>query len=200
MKLIVGLGNPGEKYNNTRHNVGFMVLDALHQELAPENEWKKENKHNTLVIKTKYNNTPLLLAKPLTFMNDSGTAVATLSKMHKIAHHNIIIVHDDLDLSLGQIKVKKDGGSAGHNGLKSIIEKLRTEDFLRVRLGIGRPKEVAEYEQKQHAVVQFVLDTFESFEQREVDEAVKKAKKMILRLVEYGYGFPSGKFYTKEEN
>lgn len=197
MKLIVGLGNPGEKYENTRHNIGFMALDKLKQQLAPDNSWEKEHKHEAMVIKTSYKNIPLLLAKPLTFMNDSGRAVSALSRMHKIAHHDIIVMHDDLDLPLSTIKVKKDGGSAGHNGIKSIIEHLVTDNFLRVRLGIGRPETVTEYEQQQHKVVQFVLDKFEEFELKEVSNMLEKAQQTTLLLAEHGYDLFVSK-YNKE--
>ena len=197
MKLIVGLGNPGEKYDNTRHNVGFTVLDKIKQELANDASWEKEHKHKAQVIKTTYKNIPLLLAKPLTFMNDSGRAVSALSRMHKISAHDIIVIHDDLDLPLGTIKVKKDGSSAGHNGIKSIIESLGTDNFLRVRLGIGRPEVVTEYEQHLHHVVQFVLDRFEEFELKEVFSMLEKAQKTTLLLAEHGYELFVSK-YNKE--
>jgi PTH1 family peptidyl-tRNA hydrolase len=196
MKLIVGLGNPGEKYDNTRHNIGFMAVDKLKQRLAPDNSWEKEHKHEALVVKTTYKSIPLLLAKPLTFMNDSGRAVSALSHMHKISHHDIIVIHDDLDLPLGTIKVKKDGGSAGHNGIKSIIENLGTDNFLRVRLGIGRPEAVTNYEQQQHKVVQFVLDRFEDFEMKEVTDMLEITQKTTLLLAEHGYDLFVSKYNT----
>ena len=138
MKLFVGLGNPGERYKLTRHNVGFMVLDKLiknHQLKAGI----KSLIHffNKIIIDQK----SMILLKPLTFMNISGHAVQKVKNFYGIDPNNIVIIHDDIDLELGKIKLKKGGGDGGHNGLKSII-KLIGSEFNRIRIGIGRPEKI----------------------------------------------------------
>ena len=135
-KLLVGLGNPGTKYQGTRHNAGFMVLDSLSRltgipvtkktfsGLYGEGTWQGER---------------LLLLKPQTFMNLSGRAAAEALRFHKLSLREMIVIHDDLDLPFGQLKLKEGGGHAGHNGLRSLIQELSGNDFLRIRVGIGRP-------------------------------------------------------------
>jgi len=137
MKLIVGLGNPGEKYENSRHNLGFVVLDALLQKLTPVEKtvWQEEKKSNSLIAKVG----DLILAKPQTFMNASGFAVKKLNTKYQILNTELWVVHDDIDLPLGKIKIRKGGGSAGHRGIDSIAKELETHDFVRFRLGIGHP-------------------------------------------------------------
>jgi peptidyl-tRNA hydrolase, PTH1 family len=132
MRLIVGLGNPGERYKNTRHNVGFIVLDKLVQELGFEN-WELSKKNQSLII----NNQPLYIyAKPQTFMNRSGESVGSLAAYYKISVTDIYIVHDDLDIKLGEYKIQYGKGPKVHGGLNSIEEKLGTMEFWRVRIGI----------------------------------------------------------------
>src|SRR6185436_10932227 len=128
MMLIIGLGNPGTKYENTRHNFGFQVLDLL----DGGQQW--ENKYDSQFIKLD----DVILAKPQTFMNKSGEAVKEILKFYPAAE--LVVVHDELDLPLGSIKVQKDASSAGHNGVKSIIENLGTQNFIRIRLGIDNPE------------------------------------------------------------
>ncbi|MDO4854358.1 MAG: aminoacyl-tRNA hydrolase [Coriobacteriia bacterium] len=141
MFLIVGLGNPGEEYEHTRHNAGFEVVDRLAEE-AHVNYWK--NACGSLVGEGrlplgggKYED--VVLAKPQSFMNLSGGPVAKLLKQYAIAPDQWIVVHDELDIPAGSVRVKRGGGHAGHNGLRSIIDKAGTRDFLRVRVGVGRP-------------------------------------------------------------
>lgn len=138
MKLIVGLGNPGRRYQGTRHNIGFMVLDGLLQDLTPVGKtvWKTDKKTNSLVAKVG----EVVLAKPQTMMNASGFAVAKLAGFYKVRPDNVWVVHDDLDLPLGKIKIKLSGGSAGHKGIESIIQQLGSDQFVRFRLGIGHPR------------------------------------------------------------
>ena len=136
MKLFVGLGNPGERYKLTRHNVGFMVLDKLFQKSTVEGWDKKfDSFFNKIIFKQKN----MILLKPLTFMNASGYAVQKVKNFYGIDPNNIVIIHDDIDLELGKIKLKKGGGDGGHNGLKSVI-KLIGSEFNRIRIGIGRPE------------------------------------------------------------
>ncbi|MDR2508537.1 MAG: aminoacyl-tRNA hydrolase [Candidatus Ancillula sp.] len=137
MKLVCGLGNPGKEYANTPHNAGFMVVDHL------ANAWNIsfQSKFNALLGSGLVGGVKSELVKPLTFMNCSGAAVQQVASYFKISPEDIIVVHDDIDLEFGQIKLKKGGGEGGHNGLRSITSALKTKEYLRVRVGIGRPKD-----------------------------------------------------------
>ena len=132
MKLVVGLGNPGRKYKSTKHNIGFMCLDYF----AKENKlkFKKENKFSGETLKIGN----LVLLKPHTFMNESGQSIRKLMNFYDILTEDILIIYDDLDLPLGKTRLREKGSSAGHNGIKSIISNLKTEEFKRVRIGIGK--------------------------------------------------------------
>jgi peptidyl-tRNA hydrolase, PTH1 family len=134
--LIVGLGNPGREYNNTRHNIGFMAVDAFAHSIEIK-LGKVQNK--ALVGMGKVNGKRVVLAKPQTYMNLSGQAVVGLLNFYKIPQTNLIIIHDDIDLPFGTIRIRPKGGSAGQRGLGSTIEKLGNQDFARMRLGVGRP-------------------------------------------------------------
>ena len=133
--LIVGLGNPGNEYKNTRHNVGFMAVDYL----APEDaSWKKEK--NALTTRTEIDGFGVILVKPQTFMNNSGEAVGALMTFYKIPLENIVVIHDDMDLKVGSLREKVGGSSAGHNGIKSIDNAIGRE-YRRIRIGIGHPRD-----------------------------------------------------------
>ncbi|MEA4821871.1 MAG: aminoacyl-tRNA hydrolase [Erysipelotrichales bacterium] len=137
MKLYVGLGNPGPEYKYTRHNIGFMIIDTLLGKLnINSNEQKAQFKG--LVCKTKINNEDVFIFKPLTFMNLSGQAVKEIVDYYKISIDDIVVIHDDMDFELGKFKLKEKGSEAGHNGIKDIIQKLGTQEFKRIRIGIGR--------------------------------------------------------------
>lgn len=160
--LIVGLGNPGKKYTETRHNVGFRVLDLL---AGPEN-W--ESKYDALYIKTD----DVVLAKPQLFMNLSGQSVAQILKYHPSAQ--LIVVHDELDFPLGSMKIMKNVGAAGHNGVQSIIDEIGTKDFIRIRIGINNP------ETKQDIPGDaYVLQKFTEMEEDLLKETLLKAKTAI---------------------
>jgi PTH1 family peptidyl-tRNA hydrolase len=135
MYLLVGLGNPGKKYEYNRHNIGYLAIDNI---LSSLNEYTEREKFNSIIYETKLNNQKLLLAKPLTYMNNSGEAINKLINYYKITSNNLFIFHDDLDLSFGNFRLKKEGGSAGHNGLKSIVNHIHN-DFIRMRIGISHP-------------------------------------------------------------
>lgn len=143
--LVVGLGNPGSEYDNTRHNVGFQTIDVLGERYRAT-YWKHEAGSLTSKVTISASgaqgtgeSAEVLLVKPLTFMNNSGTAVARLAKDHQVDPARIIVIHDELDLPEGVVRCKLDGGHAGHNGLRSITTKLQSSAYLRVRVGIGRP-------------------------------------------------------------
>lgn len=180
MKLIVGLGNPGEKYEGTRHNLGFVVLDALLQELTPveKTAWKENKKFNALLAKID----DLILAKPQTFMNASGMAVAKIANFYKIKPENIWIIHDDVDLPLEEIRIVKGRGAAGHRGVESIIKELGTEDFIRFRLGIGHPGPGS----SEKEVERYVLASFGRGEKSKARRMVKKAVEAIIITLEKG--------------
>ncbi len=134
--IIIGLGNPGEKYARTRHNVGFMFVDFLAQQIGAD-EFKKFKDNNTLVTHGTHNNKKIILAKPQGYMNASGTSVQALTSYYKISpQSDLIIVHDDLDIDFGHFKISKNRGAAGQNGVIDIINKLQTKDFMRFRIGI----------------------------------------------------------------
>ena len=138
MKIVVGLGNPGRSYSRNRHNIGFMVVDSL----AVENDVDvKKMSFGALVGKGMICGESVLLAKPQTFMNLSGDAVAPLVGYYKLSHDDLIVLHDDMDIEFGKIKISKGAGNGGHNGVRSIINNLGKNDFLRIRLGVGRPPE-----------------------------------------------------------
>ncbi len=137
IKLIVGLGNPGRQYEKTRHNAGFLFLDTLADQLGCT--WVNESKFQGIFAQSKIANTPVMLLKPDTFMNRSGQSVGKIARYYKLQPEEILVVHDELDFNPGLVKLKKDGGHAGHNGLRDIIAHLNSNQFYRLRIGIGRP-------------------------------------------------------------
>jgi PTH1 family peptidyl-tRNA hydrolase len=136
LKIIIGLGNPGKKYERTRHNAGFLALDELAADLHTA---ITQEKHHALISRARIDDQAVVLAKPQTYMNESGRAVAAILRDGYATAADLIVLHDELDLSLGIVRVKIGGGHGGHNGLRSIIEHLGSADFVRVRIGIGRP-------------------------------------------------------------
>ena len=164
MKLIVGLGNPGSKYARTRHNAGFWWLERLVQKINAE--WHDETRFHGRIAKLSGDRWLLL---PQTYMNESGRAVAALAAFHKIAPGEILVAHDELDLPPGGIKLKFGGGVAGHNGLKDIAAHLGSNDFWRLRLGIGHPRDQTASEQE---VVDYVLHPPRVEEQTLIDGAI----------------------------
>ncbi len=138
IKLIVGLGNPGQQYEKTRHNAGFLFLDHLVDSFS--SSWTNEVKFHGVVANCVIGSDRVILLKPQTFMNKSGLSVGSVARYFKINTEEILVAHDELDLNSGVVKLKKGGGHAGHNGLRDIIENLGDKSFYRLRLGIGRPK------------------------------------------------------------
>ncbi len=184
MKLVVGLGNPGDSYEQTRHNIGFVVLDKLRRELSDKSpEWSAEDKHRAWVVKEG----GVILAKPVTFMNNSGEAVGSLASFYKIAPEDIIVVHDDIDLPLGKIRIRQQGGTGGHNGVNSVLSHLKSDKFTRVRLGVGSGKsehhKVADSHTRHQHVIDYVLSRFGSNEAGDMRKLVEhgvEAVRMIL--------------------
>ncbi|MCL5019404.1 MAG: aminoacyl-tRNA hydrolase [Patescibacteria group bacterium] len=179
MKLIAGLGNPGKKYEKTRHNLGFMVVDKLAQDLNAG--FKIESKFKSDICETEYNEDKIILAKPLTYMNNSGQAASLISGYFNILPSDIWVIHDDVDFPLGIIKIKFGGVSAGHNGVESVIESLGTEKFWRFRMGIGRTTQVQSYE-----VEDYVLQEFRPEEGKEVQKVIKKGAEAFRFALDRG--------------
>ena len=171
IKLVVGLGNPGREYEQTRHNAGFWWLDALARELGAT--FKKEAKFHGEVAKAD----GVWLVKPATFMNRSGQAVGALAKFYQITPTEILVAHDEMDLPPGDVKMKI-GGAAGSNGIKDIVGHLGTRDFWRLRLGIGHPRELAGKlggSMDRPEVVDYVLHRPDAADERAIEEAMKRA-------------------------
>lgn len=171
IRLIVGLGNPGPEYERTRHNAGFWFLDQLAQRCSTF--FREEKKFFGEVAKVRLAGQDVWLLKPLTFMNRSGQAVAALALYYKILPEEILVVHDELDLMPGCMKLKKGGGNAGHNGLKDITEKLSTPNFWRLRLGTGHPRSLG----LAQPVVDFVLHAPTEEQRQLIDECIGAALK-----------------------
>jgi len=163
--LVVGLGNPGAEYARTRHNVGSEVVELL---AARHGGRLRRSKERALVDEVRVDGRRVALAVPLTFMNESGSAVAPLARRYGVGAEALVVVHDELDLPVGSVKVKAGGGLAGHNGLRSVKAHLHTTDFLRVRIGIGKPP-------TQDRGVDHVLSRFSKHDRAEIDVAVERA-------------------------
>ena len=179
MKLIVGLGNPGLEYRDTRHNVGFMVVDALVDRWRVADQWRE--KFEALQIKTVRGDEQVIIAKPLTFMNLSGQAVQALAGFYKIEPADVFIVTDDVALPLGRLRARREGGAGGHNGLKSIIQSLATQAFPRMRVGVGRGD-------GQRDLADHVLGRFEADERDTVSAAVLRAADATEMFLSEGIG------------
>lgn len=188
--LIIGLGNPGKRYELTRHNIGFMVLDKLAAQLEIE---LKQKSFNSLWGKGTIVGNNVLLAQPQTFMNLSGTAVRQLQSFFKTEISNLIVIHDDLDLPFGAIRLKAGGGTAGHKGLASIESNLGTSEFKRVRLGIGKPVDKSRIEG-------YVLEPFRKEEQTVLPDVIQRAADSSAEIVLNGLQQAIGKYQTKNIN
>jgi PTH1 family peptidyl-tRNA hydrolase len=200
MKLIVGLGNPGEKYHNTRHNCGFMVLDHLLQELGEHNAaWEANTKLKSDITVISVHDEKVLLAKPQTYMNNSGIAVQLLKDFYKVEPNDLWIVYDELDLPLGSLKIRLGGAAAGHHGVESIMESIGTDQFWRFRLGIGEShdREHPLSKQNVHNAAEYVIDQFGHGEIGKVREMLKHATGAIQTALEKGMETAMNRFNTK---
>jgi|SRR6187401_311611 len=166
MKLIVGLGNPGREYRDTRHNVGFMVADEMLRRQGLKWEPAPAQVPDTMIAK-KYGATPWMLAKPLTYMNRSGDAVSALSRYYDVAGQDVLVVVDDVDLIFGRLRARADGTAGTHNGLRSIVARMGT-DFCRLRLGVGRGD-------MRRDLADHVLSTFETGERADLELFIARA-------------------------
>jgi PTH1 family peptidyl-tRNA hydrolase len=177
--LIVGLGNIGKEYQNTRHNIGFNCIDKFVSDTESFSGWINKKDFNCYFNSTQIADKKVIAIKPTTLMNNSGFAVSSVIRFYKIETSNIVVIHDDLDINFGQIRTRIGGSSAGHNGIKSITDSINTEEYGRIRIGIG-PKKPQKIDSKD-----FVLARFTSAEQKHL---LNLNKEVNVLLTEYIYG------------
>lgn len=175
--LIVGLGNPGDRYAATRHNIGYLVTDALASRVG--GSWKKHKSGRADVIEGRLAGERVVLGRARTYMNESGGPVSALAKFYNVDPDHIVAIHDELDIDFGQLRLKSGGGDNGHNGLKSMRQSLATGDFFRVRVGIGRPP-------GRQDVKDFVLKPYSASERKDLPVYVEEAADAIESLILHG--------------
>ncbi len=190
MMLVVGLGNPGKQYTLTKHNVGFLVVDELGKRVGID---IKKNKFQSFCGEGFVEENKILLLKPQTYMNRSGEAVSSASDFYKIPLENIIVIHDEMDVSLGRIMIKPGGGSAGNNGVKSIISYLGSKDIIRVRIGIGKPEVKSEG-------ANHVLSSFSKSEGSVMEDSIVTAADAVLEIIQNGLQSAMNKYNSKSKN
>jgi len=190
LKLIVGLGNPRAEYRETRHNVGFKVIDALADRWRIGDQWRE--KFDALHMKTTVGDEAVIIAKPITFMNLSGHALGDLLRFFKIETGDLLVVVDDINLELGRLRARSAGSAGGHNGLKSVIAELGTEEFARLRIGVGRGD-------ARRDLADHVLAKFDPEERSDVAEAVGRSADAAELFVTEGIGAVMNRFNRKED-
>lgn len=186
MKLIVGLGNPGTGYKNTRHNIGFLAADNI---AARNRLIFKENLFNAQISTGTAYEESIIIAKPQTYMNLSGEAVSAITEHYNLPPEDIIVIHDDMDIELGRIKIKTRGGSAGHKGIESITYCLKNDEFLRIRVGIGKPTDDI-------PPVDYVLKNFTETEKKTLTLVLDKVNSCIETIYRSGPETAMNKFHT----
>lgn len=176
LQMIVGLGNPGKAYRRTRHNAGFMVLERLAADFAVDID---KRKYNTACGRGRIEDVAVLLVKPQDYMNNSGPPVRRLAEYFRISAEDMLVVHDDIDLVFGRIKIKKKGGHGGHNGLRSLMDAFGSGDFVRLRVGIGRS-------QQQQGVTQHVLGEYAASELDLLDRIIATCSDAVAAILTSG--------------
>lgn len=189
IRLIAGLGNPGAEYEGTRHNTGFAFIDRLLKRLP--GSWEMIHAHNSFYWKGVYAGRRLFLQKPQTYMNLSGEAVGSLAGAEKIEPAQVLIVHDDMDLSPGKIRIRAGGGAGGHNGVISVMEHLGTEAFPRLRVGVGKMA-------NGHGSADFVLSAFSAEERELMDQVLDMAADAVILSLRRGLGMAMALFNSKD--
>lgn len=174
--LVVGLGNPGEKYAGTRHNLGAMVVSKLTERTSTS---LKSHKSGCAIAETDLGGERVVLARPTSYMNESGRPVGELARWYKVGPERVIVVHDELDIPFEEVRIKLGGGTAGHNGLRSLAAHLHTKDFVRVRVGIGRPRE-------REGAVGHVLDGFSAAERKRLPGVIDASADAVEAIVAHG--------------
>jgi PTH1 family peptidyl-tRNA hydrolase len=184
MYLIVGLGNPGPEYAKTRHNLGFKVIEELARRLGIT---ALKSKHHSFIAESKIGDHKIIIAEPQTFMNNSGAAVRGLLAWFKLLPENLILIYDDVDLEVGQLRIREKGGAAGHHGVESVIESVGTSEFPRVRIGIGR-------ESLAEDVTEYVLQKIPPSQRDKIEEKVVSAADAVLSIISDGLPAAMNKF------
>lgn len=187
---MVGLGNPGLKYEFTRHNIGFRVVDSLARDMGTE--FKKVKSYYSLISRGTINNHKAMLVKPQTFMNLSGRAVSKVVSYYKIPLQDLLIVYDDLNLELGQVRIRKKGSTGGHKGIESIMQYLHSEDIPRLRIGIGNPSANFNFD-----CVSYVLSNFNGDEKDKTKEVIQLSTEAIKTIIEDGFEKAMRKYNRK---
>ena len=188
MKIIAGLGNPGGEYAATKHNVGFMLIDALADKLGTEN-WKKD--FEAEIAEARIGTEKVLLVKPQTYMNDSGRSLGPLLSYYKLAPEDLIVAHDDMDIPAGTIRIRRKGSSGGHNGIKSILAHVGDENFPRVRIGIGRPP-------VGWTVIHHVLAPFSEEDAKKIGEAIDYLLPAVEAIVTEDIDYAMNRYNPKK--
>jgi PTH1 family peptidyl-tRNA hydrolase len=186
-QLVVGLGNPGPSYAATRHNAGFLVVDLIAVRIGARFKAHKASRGRADVVEARLGGVPAVLAKPRSYMNESGGPVVSVARFYKVPAERIVIVHDDLDLPYGTVRLKLGGGDGGHNGLRSATAALGTNEYLRVRFGIGRPP-------GRQDPADFVLREFSSTERKDLAFHVDRAADAVEALVTQGLDAAQNEF------
>lgn len=175
MKIIVGLGNPGAQYENTPHSVGFEAVNAIAAEIGAS--WEAKRQFSCLMAKGTFAGLPVMLVKPQTYMNLSGDSVAPVVKYHNATAADLLVIQDDIDLPVGRMRVRKNGSCGGHNGIRNIIERLGTQDFARLKLGVGKDKS---------DVIAHVLGKFDPTTRKTMDLVIAEAVKAAAAILRDG--------------
>lgn len=187
MYIIVGLGNPGKQYENTRHNVGFNVIDILADEYGIS---VTKMKHKALIGEGRVGTEKVVLVKPVTYMNLSGESLAEIYNFYKVETNNIVVIYDDIDLDVGKIRIRKKGSGGTHNGMRSIVKCLGTTDFPRVRVGVSKPEPGRD-------LASFVLSRFSKEEEGDLKDGLEKAIKAIDCIIKEDIDLSMNKFNGK---
>lgn len=189
MKIIAGLGNPGAEYAHTKHNVGFMLVDALAERLGVD-AWRE--RFNALTAEGRIGAQKVLFVKPLTYMNESGRALGSLLDWYKLAPEDLIVAHDDMDIAAGTIRLRRKGSAGGHNGIKSLLAHIGSEDFSRVRIGIGRPL-------PGWTVVRHVLAPFPAEDVLKIQEAISYLLPAVECIVTDGIDMAMNRYNPRKK-
>ena len=187
---MIGLGNPGSKYEFTRHNIGFRIIDSLARDMGIE--FNKVKSYYSLISRGMINNYKVMLVKPQTFMNLSGRAVNRVVSYYKIPLQDLLIVYDDLNLELGQVRIRKKGSSGGHKGIESIMQYLNSEDIPRLRIGVGNPSLNYNFD-----CVSYVLSNFNNDEEDKIAEVIQLSTEAIKTIIEDGFEKAMRKYNRK---
>lgn len=202
MKLIVGLGNPGPEYSLTRHNIGFLAVDAFNEVHGDGSKWRSE--HKAITMKVRVAGEQILLAKPQTYMNLSGQAIVALLQFYSIEKSDLLVVQDEVDLPFGAMKFVVKRGPGGHNGIKNITELLGGDDFARLRLGVGKPPSFVDDDGKvtrtTMEVSDWVLQHFSKMEMGLLPDYIEKSCQALEVFVKDGFEKATNRFNQKDKN